>query len=464
MNNITKVCIICPEHGEFWQRPNAHLRGDGCPKCGGSGKLNTNEFIKRSREIHGDKYDYSKINYVNSQTKVCIICPKHGEFWQTPSHHLKGIGCPKCGIESVQKSHISTAEEFINKAREVHGNKYDYSKINYVNSRTKVCIICPEHGEFWQKPNDHLMGKGCPKCSGNGKLNTNEFIKKARAVHGDKYDYSKVEYVNTNTKVCIICPKHGEFWQTPSGHLSGKGCHKCYKESRSSTTEEFINKAREIHGNKYDYSKVNYVNAYTKVCIICPEHGEFWQIPAVHLNGHGCPNCQGATKQYKFNLLQEFESKYELRAFLENNDVNILYVILQNINPKFEPIKDDIEKALKNVSLKDPIKALEEKYAKDEDETSTNSKDDDGSTTIETTNANLDDYVVNEDMYADEIEKDKSTNNGLTIEDIVKNTEKEIKAISKIYPMLSPKVREYIKNKYLNDKLRVWMANREASK
>lgn len=139
-------------------------------------------------------------------------------------------------------------------------------------------------------------------------------------------------------------------------------------------------------------------------------------------------------------------------------------LFFNNINPKFEPIKDDIEKALKNVSLKDPIKALEEKYAKDEDETSTNSKDDDGSTTIETTNANLDDYVVNEDMYADEIEKDKSTNNGLTIEDIVKNTEKEIKAISKIYPMLSPKVREYIKNKYLNDKLRVWMANREASK
>lgn len=270
--------------------------------------------------------------------------------------------------------------------------------------------------------------------------------------------------MNANTKVCIICPKHGEFWQTPSGHLSGKGCPKCYKESRSSTTEEFINKAREIHGNKYDYSKVNYVNAYTKVCIICPKHGEFWQIPANHLNGHGCPNCQGATKQYKFNLLQEFESKYELRAFLENNDVNILYVILQNINPKFEPIKDDIEKALKNVSLKDPIKALEEKYAKDEDETSTNSKDDDDSTTIETTNVNLDDYVVNENMYADEIEKDKSTNNGLTIEDIVKNTEKEIKAISKIYPMLSPKVKEYIKNKYLNDKLRIWMANREASK
>ena len=314
VNSKTKVCIICPEHGEFWQTPNAHLRGDGCPKCGGTGKLNTNEFIKRSREIHGDKYDYSKINYVNSQTKVCIICPKHGEFWQTPSHHLKGIGCPKCGIELVRKSHISSIEEFINKAREVHGNKYDYSKINYMNSRTKVCIICPEHGEFWQTPNDHLNGRGCPKCAGKIKLNTSEFINRAREVHGDKYDYSKVEYVNANTKVCIICPKHGEFWQTPSGHLSGKGCPKCANELRqrtlSSTLEGFIKKAREVHGDKYDYSKVKYVNSHTKVCIICPEHGEFWQTPASHLSGKNCPKCGFETiRESNSSTTEEFIKK-----------------------------------------------------------------------------------------------------------------------------------------------------------
>ena len=115
-----------------------------------------------------------------------------------------------------------TTEEFIIKAKEVHGDKYDYSKVNYINVDTKVCIICPTHGEFLQMPSSHLNGRGCPRCSGNKKLTTEEFIIKAREINGDKYDYTKVEYVNNSTKVCIICPTHGEFWQTPNGHLSGR--------------------------------------------------------------------------------------------------------------------------------------------------------------------------------------------------------------------------------------------------
>ena len=117
---------------------------------------------------------------------------------------------------------------FIERAQKIHGNKYDYSKVNYVKSSEKVCIICPEHGEFWQKPNSHISSKqGCPKCGKTGKLTQEEFIKRARYIHNDKYDYSKVEYVNSQTKVCIICPEHGEFWQTPNSHLSGIGCKKC---------------------------------------------------------------------------------------------------------------------------------------------------------------------------------------------------------------------------------------------
>ena len=318
VNSKTKVCIICPEHGEFWQRPSRHLIGDGCPKCGGSGKLNASEFINRAREVHGDKYDYSKVDYMGTHTKVCIICPEHGEFWQTPSHHLKGIGCPKCGIESVRKSNISSAEEFINKAHEVHGNKYDYSKVNYVNSQTKVCIICPEHGEFWQTPNMHLMGRGCAKCANelrqkNLSSNTEEFISKAREVHGDKYDYSKIKYVNSDTKVCIICPEHGEFWQIPFAHLNGQGCPKCAGVGKLNTNE-FIKKAREVHGDKYDYSKVNYMGTHTKVCIICPEHGEFWQAPAAHLTGQGCPNCNSSKLESEIKLmLDEQGIKYKWR-------------------------------------------------------------------------------------------------------------------------------------------------------
>ena len=136
-----------------------HLRGQGCPKCAGTKKSSTKEFIEKARKVHGDKYDYSKVEYINNKTKVCIICPEHGEFWQTPNCHLSGDGCAKCS-----KKHKYTTEEWIEEAKKVHGNKYDYSKVNYINSQTKVCIICPEHGEFWQKPDRHLLGQGCPIC------------------------------------------------------------------------------------------------------------------------------------------------------------------------------------------------------------------------------------------------------------------------------------------------------------
>ena len=190
-----------------------------------------------------------------------------------------------------------TKEEFIKEATEKHNGKYDYSKVEYVNNKTKVCIICPEHGEFWQTPKDHLARKGCPICGGTSALTKEEFIKKARKVHKYKYDYSKVEYVNIKTKVCIVCSKsgHGEFWQVPNNHLNGQGCPKCYankiRERLTSSKEEFIIKARKKHGDKYDYNKVKYVNSATKVCINCHEHGEFWQTPADHTRGIGCPTC-----------------------------------------------------------------------------------------------------------------------------------------------------------------------------
>ena len=181
-------------------------------------------------------------------------------------------------------------KEFIDKAKKIHGNKYDYSKVVYKNNYTKVCIICPEHGEFWQTPNNHLKGYGCSKCSGNCKKNNNDFITKAKNIHGDKYEYSKINYINSRTKICIICPEHGEFWQTPNSHLSGCGCPEC-KKNFHKTKEIFVLLSKQIHGEKYDYSKVEYINNSTKVCIICPEHGEFWQTPNSHLSGNGCPKC-----------------------------------------------------------------------------------------------------------------------------------------------------------------------------
>ena len=441
----TKVCIICPKHGEFWQTPNSHLNGSGCPKCQGK-KLTKDDFIQKAKAIHGDKYDYSKVEYINNNTPVCIICPEHGEFWQKPNLHLNGSGCPKC-------SKMDT-KTFITKAHEVHGNKYDYSKTEYKGCYEKVCIICPEHGEFWQKPNSHLSGNGCPKCA-NVYIPTNEeFIQKARKIHGDKYDYSKVEYVNSYTDICIICPEHGEFWQKPSNHLTGYGCPQCSMPNKCNSTEEFITKAKTIHGDKYDYSKVEYINGKTKVCIICPEHGEFWQRPNVHLRGSGCPNCFEIRKEYKFNLLQEFKDEYAFRAFLENNDSFILYNILMNIEPKYEPIKKDIEKVLLNSSESDPIQALEDKYKSDEeDEVETEVKTESIFSDIDWD----DDDAVNNAIKSVSKEEDKE----ISIEDVIRNTEQEIKVINRIEHMLTPEIREYIKEKFKNDMHRKRMAEKD---
>ena len=277
-------------------------------------KLTTEEFIKKANKKHNGKYDYSKVEYIDSHTKVCIICPEHGEFWQGPANHLSGQNCPKCASIEVHTNQSNKKEGFIQKAKEIHGDKYDYSKVEYINNHTKVCIICPEHGEFWQKPIHHTQGKGCPYCGGTKKLTTKEFVEKAKQIHGDRYDYSKVEYKTTETKVCIICPQHGEFWQTPHAHLAGQNCPKCCGNIKLSI-EEFIKRANEIHKEKYDYSKVDYLGADTKVCIICPEHGEFWQTPHNHISGkQGCPECN-TSKNSKIvqkieTILKEFNIQY----------------------------------------------------------------------------------------------------------------------------------------------------------
>ena len=198
-------------------------------------RITQEEFIEKARKIHGDKYDYSMVNYVGCNDEVIIICPEHGEFKQVANYHLSGNGCKKCFNEHKRgKARQLTTEEFIKRAREIHGDKYDYSKVEYKDSHTKVCIVCPKHGDFFITPNKHLNGRGCNKC-GNLKKGqthrlTNEiFIKKAIKVHGNKYDYSKVDLERRDNegRVCIICPVHGEFWQKPSHHLSGCGCHMC---------------------------------------------------------------------------------------------------------------------------------------------------------------------------------------------------------------------------------------------
>lgn len=324
-----KVSIICPEHGEFKQTVGNHLFGANCPVCGTIKRnkiYNKEEFIAKSKKIHGDKYDYSQVNYVDSKTKVYIIDKENGGFWQTPNSHLSGHGC----LESL----LNKQKKFISRSEIKHHHKYDYSRVEYKGVDIPVTIICPEHGEFKQTPYNHLLGHGCPSCGGTKKITTEEFIKRAREIHGDKYDYSKTEYINNTTKICIICPKHGEFWQTPNKHLSGHGCHKCGRkivaEKQLLTNEQFINQAKLIHGDKYDYSKVVYTGYEEYVTIICPEHGEFKQTPDSHLHSGGCPKCGSTLSKNEdelYNYIQNIVGinnvEQRNRSILGNKEIDI---------------------------------------------------------------------------------------------------------------------------------------------
>ena len=205
-----------------------------------------------------------------------------------------------------------TTEDIIKKFEKVHDYLYDYSLVVYINDKTKVDILCKEHGLFKQSPNRHLRNHGCPKCNGGIKLTRDEFITNSKIVHGEEYDYSLVVYINNNTKIDIICKKHGIFKQTPSNHINhNKGCPKCNGGIKL-TKDEFIYRSNKIHDYKFDYSSVIYINIRTKVKIICPIHGEFEQLPSIHLRHNGCPYCKESKGERKIKIiLKENDILYE---------------------------------------------------------------------------------------------------------------------------------------------------------
>ena len=216
-------------------------------------RLTQEEFIKKCVKKHGNKYDYSQVVYVNSKSKINIICKKHGIFIQSASGHSSGNGCTSCFYEEAGNRYSDTKEEFINKAVNVHGEKYNYSLVEYKNSQTKVDIICSYHGCFKQLPLNHLKGFGCAKCA-NKIVDTENFIKKAIETHGDKFDYSKVEFKNSITKVLIKCSVHGDFLQLPKIHLRGAGCQMCRESKGEASIKQFLN-----------FYSINYVQEYSFV-------------------------------------------------------------------------------------------------------------------------------------------------------------------------------------------------------
>lgn len=234
----------------------------------------------------------------------------------------------------MRKQKITT-EDFVTKARKVHGDKYDYSKAEYKTGKSRILIGCPIHGKFFTTPYRHVVQKcGCQRCalkrvSNGNRSTTDKFIAEAKKVHGEKYDYERVKYVSSSNKVKITCKVHGEFSQLPTSHLRGGGCSKC-GGSNTCTTLEFITKSKKLHGDIYDYSKVRYIRNKTKVRVGCKTHGSFLVSPNDHLSKKsGCPKCgQGVptTEEFiaKCRTVHDNRYNYSKVKYTENKDKIII--------------------------------------------------------------------------------------------------------------------------------------------
>jgi len=294
-------------------------------------KITTTDFIEKAEKIHGDKYDYSKVEYINSQTKVCIICPEHGEFWQTPNSHLKGCGCFKCGTENSAKGHLSNTSKFIEKAKLIFGDSYDYSMVNYEKSSKKIFLKCNKcHKVFSITPNNHLKGQGCPICAkekkGPSKKSLEDFITLAREIHGYKYDYSKSEYISSQDKLLIICPEHGKFWQTPSNHLRGQGCPFCKESKLEKDTKRLLenNKVVFEQNKHFDWLGKQHLDFYL------PEYNIAIECQGVQ---HVYPVCFGGNRFKSLNEQLSYVKKMDENKYktCKLHGINIFYLISNEI-------------------------------------------------------------------------------------------------------------------------------------
>ena len=307
-----EVTIICRKHNvEFQQSAYAHLSHyEGCPECKKDNPRNwdTEKFIVEARKIHGDKYDYSQVEYVDNKTEVIIKCNVCGTvFKQKPQVHiLHKCGCPECGRRKNALARRRPIEKFVEKAKAKHGDRYDYSNARYDGDTLNVIIRCPVHGEVTVDAAKHLQGCICPKCREEKKMTTEKFIAKAKEIWGDKFDYSETVYTGYDNKVTVYCKECGKTFEQYAGALLKKiGCPYC--TGRNRTTEEFIRLARAKHGDKFDYSMVKYVNTKTPVKIKCNDCGYvFEQTPQDHLQATVCPRCH--RPNYKMTF-EEFLTK-----------------------------------------------------------------------------------------------------------------------------------------------------------
>ena len=302
-------------------------------------KLTKDEVVKRLEKIFKDeKYNYEFIRYKGTRKEIKVFCPKknHGFFERRPEILFKKRGCFRC-LKDRDK------QTFINKVNKIHSKKYDYSLVNYVNYHQNIIVICDVegHGNFQVTPDNHCFKKsGCPIC---GKLKSSlkqrksqkKFLSQINKIFKDKYSFEKIVYQGAKIPVIIICKKHGEHTITPDSLLRGSGCFDCgLIESglnRRKSTITFINAAEKKHGKKYDYSQTKYIKAKINIKIVCNKHGEFEQLPYVHLTGSGCDDCGYELIGKKLrNSIEKVTRILEEKRGTGNFDYSLIYKTYKN--------------------------------------------------------------------------------------------------------------------------------------
>lgn len=290
-------------------------------------KLTQEQFIKKSQEIHGDKYDYSKVLYINSKTKVIIFCKKHeGYFNQMPASHYKH-GCQKCARKDVGQKTKKSLLVFIEQAKEIHNNKYDYVKVDYKNTHTKVDIFCKKHEYYFkQTPNNHIVNlAGCPKCKGDRISNlkskgADQFIKEAMLLYGEVDTYDAVKYKDTKTPIKINCKIHGQYEEYPERYLKGYRCKECNKKgNRCQDKEVFIKEAEKVHGDIHDYSDTKPIGFKKKIKVRCKKHDKDFELQmSCYFRGQGCPLCM---KENYRNRLTKTTAEFIKEAIEKHGDL-----------------------------------------------------------------------------------------------------------------------------------------------
>lgn len=341
-NNRTKLPIICEKHGVFYSSADKLFSGCGCPKCAKNCKMDNDSFKDNAVKIHGDKYNYDKAEYKNSETKIKIICNQCGStFWQTPHMHLRGQGCPNCN-GNVKKN----SKDFIAECEKVHNNKYDYSKTIYKNAYSKIIVTCPIHGDFEQIARVHLNGHGCPKCSGKHRYDKDYFIEKAKEIHGNKYDYSLIKTIESNReKLPIICPKHGVFTQTIDKHINQKsGCPKC---QRSLLEEEISILLKE---NNYEFEEQKHFQwlGLQSLDFYLPKYKIAIECQGIqHFIPYGNFGSKKNSKEELFESIDKLDSRKN--ELCKKNGILILYYSNVNLEYKYTiyKSKDELLKKLK---------------------------------------------------------------------------------------------------------------------